>query len=145
MQKLLLTFFILLLSLNLTPISWALDCSGGISDDMKSTSLATIVCPVARGLNVLIWASGVIFAIFIVYSAIKLSMAAGDPKGFDAAKNTLMYAIIGFGIVLGFFVIFQLASGIFGLSGTFSDPTGIFTKFQQGIFSFERMMGGTSN
>jgi hypothetical protein len=123
-----------------TVTSFASVCGGNFVDgDVASTPISAILCPVERILNIVVYASGIVFACFIVYSGIKLSMSWGDPKGFEAAKMSLIYAGLGFGVVLGFWVIFKLSMNIFGLD-EFSNPAGIFSKFESGVGLFNNII-----
>jgi hypothetical protein len=104
-------------------------CAGSVLvNDANPPSIAGLICPIVRIFNLLILASGLVFAMMIGYGSIKLSMALGDPKGFDAAKMTLFYAFLGFGVVLGSFTILSILSGFLG-AGIISNPLSLFDGF----------------
>ena len=50
------------------------------------TWLITIAGPIAVGM--------------IIWGAVKMIIAAGDPKGFEEGKNIILYAVIGYAIIL---------------------------------------------
>lgn len=117
---------ILTAALLLTPqtASAAVDCSNLTSGDAPTP--VQIVCPLLRVVNFMVLVVGAVFVIMILYGAIKLSMALGDPKGLEGARQTWTWTIVGGLIVLGFFAIFTIVVGIFGSSqfptfNTFSD------------------------
>lgn len=72
-------------------------------------------CVVGRVINVLVLCAGIAFAYMVLWGALKLSMAQGDPKGYAAAQNTWFYAFVGFLIVTGFFVVYLIIANILGL------------------------------
>jgi TRAP-type C4-dicarboxylate transport system permease small subunit len=106
---------------------------------MENTSIASVLCPASRVLSLAVSAAGAIFAIYVVYAGVKLALAWGDPKGFEAAKWSLTYSIIGFAIILGFFTILRLVLGLFGASGP-SDPNNPFSEAESGIKLFENLI-----
>ncbi|OGC50954.1 hypothetical protein A2716_02875 [candidate division WWE3 bacterium RIFCSPHIGHO2_01_FULL_40_23] len=85
-------------------------------DDLPST----IACYVSTALNILVVVSGSVFVLMVFYAAVKFSLSQGDPKGIEGAKATLTWAVIGFLVVIGVYVIFAILTGILGVSGDFS-------------------------
>lgn len=53
-------------------------------------------------LNVAVSVAGIVLVIMIAYGVWKSSMAVGDPRGLEGAKQTWTYAIYGFFVVVGF-------------------------------------------
>jgi hypothetical protein len=90
------------------------DC-GSLTAD-SPPQLHQIVCPVARVFNLLLFAAGVVLVVMLAYGGIKISSALGDPKGFEAGKQTLTYAIIGVACVLGVFVILNIVMSLLGIN-----------------------------
>lgn len=105
--------------------------------DVRTTPLSDVVNVVKRAFNVLIAASGVIFAIYIIYAAVKLSLSYGDPEGFNQAKYSLLYSLIGYIIILGFFLLVRLVLNLFG-SNAGSTPDDPFSKLMEGLNSFNQ-------
>jgi len=95
--------------------------------------------PVSRVLNIAIASSSVVFALYVIYSGVKLSLAYGDAKGFEAAKWSLTYAVIGFGIIMAFFVILRIVLNLFGV-GEFKEASSIFPKVEEGIGVFDTLI-----
>jgi hypothetical protein len=73
--------------------------------------------------------------VIVVYGGIKLSMSFGDPKAFEGGKTTWTYAVIGFAVVLGFFLILAIVMGILG-STYYTTPDSFFTELQSRIRDF---------
>src|SRR3989344_4954225 len=48
----------------------------------------------------LIIIAGPIAVGMIIWGAVKMIIAAGDPKGFEEGKNIILYAVIGYAIIL---------------------------------------------
>ena len=65
------------------------DCS---SNPHGSTSLNSVIKMV---INVLSWVVGIAAVIMIIMAGFRYVTAGGDSSGISAAKNTLIYAIIG--------------------------------------------------
>lgn len=82
---------------------------------LEDPSPLQIVCPLFRVFNILIFSVGAVFTIMVIYGAIKLAMALGDPKAFEGARQTYVWAIIGLAVILGFFAILTILNGVFGL------------------------------
>ncbi len=64
----------------------------GIADDIPG--LIGYILYLAR------WFAGSIAVLMIVVGAYQILFSAGDPKGWEAGKKTIIYAVIGFAIVL---------------------------------------------
>lgn len=58
--------------------------------------------------------AGVLVAV-IAYGIWKSSLAAGDPRGLEGAKQTWSYALYGFAVIILFFVIFAVAQRLLGI------------------------------
>ena len=93
-----------------------------------------IICPIARLLNVFIFASAAIFVMLILVSSVKYGMAQGDPKAMQGAKQTLTTAVIGFIVIIGAFTILAILRGVLGLKNNLLlDPFG---ALSQGLARF---------
>lgn len=103
--------------------------------NVQATPITEVVDVAKRAFNVAIAASGVVFAMYIIYAAVKLSLSYGDPEGFNQAKYSLTWSLIGYLVILSFFVIVRLVLNLFGSSAapTANDP---FSKFFEGLSSF---------
>jgi hypothetical protein len=48
-----------------------------------------------RGVNALFVVAGALSVVFIVVGGLRYVMSNGEPKDIEAAKNTIMYAVLG--------------------------------------------------
>lgn len=60
--------------------------------------------------------AGGVLVVMVAYGVWKSSMALGDPRGLEGAKQTWTYAIYGFFIIMGVYIILSIAASIFGVS-----------------------------
>ena len=113
------TFLIFFLAFNvLMPASYAIDCNADfINESTENTPITALFCPAFKVFNILIVSSSVVFGLYVIYSAVKLSLAWGDSKGFEGAKWSLTYAVVGFAIIMLFFVIFRVVLNTLGIEG----------------------------
>ncbi|OGC79830.1 hypothetical protein A3K01_02290 [candidate division WWE3 bacterium RIFOXYD1_FULL_43_17] len=94
-------------------------------------------------MNWLVFLVGIVFVLVVAYGAWKASTAAGDPRGLDSAKSTWSYAIFGLLIIVGFFALFTIVSGLFGFKIGFTE---IFDGIFDGISKLTQLAipGSTS-
>ncbi len=69
---------------------------------------------IKKVVNLLLWAIGIISVIMIIIGGIRYAISNGDSNQVTAAKNTIMYAVIGlviaiFAYAIVNFVLFQTA------------------------------------
>lgn len=55
-----------------------------------------------------------ITAIMVIYGAFQILTAGGDPEKFKTGKNTIIYAAVGYGIILISFGIISLIKELLG-------------------------------
>ena len=140
-------FLFLFLFVLYSPLSLAaIDCSRNfIEGSDHNTPLEAMLCPASKALNYAIAASSVVFALYVIYAGVKLSLAWGDPKGFDSARNSLTYSVVGFGIIMGFFILIRIALNLLGVD-KFNDPNAIILGGPNSIESklniFKNIIGG---
>ena len=125
-----LIFFTLLL-LGVGDIAYAINYEG-TTDNPGPTDF---LVPFARLFNLMLMVAGGALIIMLLYGAIKLSMALGKPMEFQGAQKTFTYAIVGFGIVAGFFAIWLIITNALGIS-SFSSPSAIFESMRSTINEF---------
>lgn len=106
-------------------------CSLGTDDAPDVTAIA---CVLGRVITILLYVGGALFIAMVAYGAIKLAMASGDPKGYEGAKATWTYAVIGVGVVVGSAAIFSIVGKLFGI--TFLDPNSMIDALAKGINDF---------
>jgi hypothetical protein len=63
-------------------------------------------------------------------------MALGDPRKLQGARQTLTYAVFGFGIIMFFFAGVYFILRALGVDVTFADPNQIFDQIEAGIVQF---------
>lgn len=97
------------------------------------TGLSDMLCPVLNAANILLLASGAVLVVLVLMGGLKYIMAQGDPKGIQGAHVTLTYAVYGFVVVVGLFVITSILSS---LTGTDVDINSQIENFNQGAENF---------
>ena len=65
--------------------------------DTQNTSVDTLIRNV---INILLWAIGIVSVIMIIIGGIRYATSNGDSNQVSAAKNTIMYAVIGLVIAI---------------------------------------------
>lgn len=88
----------------------------GILGSWKALTIGTIISEVLRYVFVL---AGLALLLMLIFGGFQLMTSAGDPKGMEAGKNRVMYAIIGFLIIFASFWLVQILQVIFGLPKVF--------------------------
>ncbi|RJR26845.1 hypothetical protein C4561_03665 [candidate division WWE3 bacterium] len=131
-------FFVLVLTFGSAP-AYALTYNCANFDSQvaagEAPSPLAIVCMIARLLNVAVLLVGLVFIFVVAYSAIKLSMALGDPKGFQGAQKTWTYALIGALVVAGFFALFMIIANLVGF-GSILSPNFLLDRIELGLINF---------
>lgn len=99
------------LNLNGTPF----EAPGGVPTISNSLPLSRII---GVGLNVMLVFLVLLSLFYLVWGGFNWMQSAGDQKNLDAARNKIVFAILG--LILGFvsFVIVNIFTNLFGL-GTF--------------------------
>lgn len=70
---------------------------------------------IERVFNIAFISVGIVLVAVAAYGIIKSSLAAGDPRGLEGAKQTWTYAIYGFAVIVLFFAIFAIAQRLLGI------------------------------
>lgn len=84
---------------------------GGIAD-LGAGNFGAIV---GRGITILFVLAIVIALVFLVYGGIKWILSGGDKAAVEAARNTIVAAIVGLVVVFLSYFILNLVLGFFGL------------------------------
>ncbi len=131
MKKLVIFTFLFVVSLNINSAYAVLSFQEVCVDTYTSElpALYSILCPVIRILNVLILMAGAGFVIMVINAGYRYSMALGDPKGIEGAHNTLTYAVIGFFITIGVYVILRIIGQIFDVKAYYMTVPQLFNSF----------------
>lgn len=103
-----------LITFHLSPIpAYAIDLPDSPTTPNKFTSAGLPAQLVQTILPIVIVLGGFATVIVIIISAIQFITSSGDPKGAEAAKGRLTYAIIGLVIILLSFAILQVINYLF--------------------------------
>lgn len=118
-------------------VAYAVDCThfDASVQSGNAPNPTDLLCPFSRIINGFLLVAGVVFVIIVVYGGIKLSMSFGDPKAFEGGKTTWTYAVIGFAVVLGFFVILLIVMGVLGITH-YTSPDSFFAELKTAIDQF---------
>lgn len=80
-------------------ISCGTDSAAGVPSDNSTTAGGRIDTTVQNLINVLSIVVGIAAVIMLIVGGFRYITSAGNPEGIKAAKNTIMYALIGLVIV----------------------------------------------
>ncbi len=122
-----------------SPKAYAYTCSA-VDDDSGPPGIEELVCPFARVINVLLFASGAVLILMILWGGFKLAMSLGDPKGFQAATSTWSHALAGFLIVVFALTILSILTRMLGWE--FESP---FQRIYDALLSFTAALGISVN
>ena len=121
-KPLLVTLFFVI-SLSVVPVH-----AGYCDDiDLDNPNPVHLICPIVRFVNVFLMFGGVVLLIMIVWGAIKLSMSFGDAKGLAGAQLSWTWMVVGFFILVGFFLVYVIIVNLLGIKG-FATPDAIFQE-----------------
>jgi hypothetical protein len=110
---------------------------------LNGTDISQIADVLARTFNIVLFAAGAVFLCMVFYSAYKYAMALGDPKGLQGAKDSLTYAILGFVVVLSFFMIVSFVANYLGLAtGVLTSPETVLRQNLQRVQDTASDSGG---
>lgn len=65
------------------------------TDDLKNKTISSPGGLIATIGNILLWLVGILSVIFLIWGGIRYITSAGDANKVTAAKNTIVYAIVG--------------------------------------------------
>jgi hypothetical protein len=89
-------------------------CLAAGSGDLRQ--LPSITSVAGNIFNVVVGVAGLVLVVMIAYGVWKSSMAVGDPRGLEGAKQTWTYAVFGFfvvvGVVAGVIIMGKLLLGV---------------------------------
>jgi len=107
----------------MTTNTYALDCAIG---EEAPESLDPLLCVAISVINIVYLASGMVFVLMLLLTAFKFVMTQGDPKGMAAAKQTGIYAFLGFLIVVGMHTFYSIITSALGVTGPYATTAGVF-------------------
>lgn len=88
-------------------------CEGQTSEVCKSTGTDNATDMVKDIINVLLYIIGILAVIMIIVGAFRYVVSAGNSASITAAKNTIMYAVIGLIVAILAFAIVNFVVGAF--------------------------------
>ena len=86
-------------------VQGGIDC-GPISTKTLPTAVGTIT-------NTLLWVVGVASVIMLIVGGLRYVLSGGDPKNTQAAKDTILYAVVGIVVALLAYAIANFVLGQF--------------------------------
>jgi len=98
----------------------------------QTGTLETAIGTVGRIVNLIIPIVGAILLIFFFYGVIGYVNAGGDEEKRGAARNTMIYAVIGMFVAFSIFGLVQLLRRSFGVG----DTAGLTLPGQSGFYPF---------
>lgn len=105
---------------------WNGNCVYNDDGDQVAT-LKGVECLFTRIINIAISLIGIALLVMIFLGGFKMLTSGGDPKGVEAGKNTLTYAILGLVVALSAWFILTL---IANFTGANNDATGNILEFE---------------
>ncbi len=90
-----------------------------------------LLCPFYRIINFFFIIVGIVFAVMLGVGAIKLATSLGDPKAFQGANRTWLYAVIGAFVAVGAYAVLRIVNNAFGLGLSLgTGPSSIYDSIQ---------------
>jgi len=130
--------FLIIISTSFSSV-YALDCELG-AENYAAPLPSQIFCPFVKIFNLSLLLVGVVLLAMIIFGAIKMATALGDPKGLQGAHLTWTYAVVGTFVVLGSFAFIAIINKLFGLGIKIFEGGGLsgalFSKMQDNIEGF---------
>lgn len=101
----------------------AKEVSSGVNPGLTFTpKFATIYELLEFVVNLLLSVSAIVAVIFLVIGGIRYVLSAGNKDAVAAAKNTILYSIIGLIIIIIAWAIVRMVSTLFGVTPTQITP-----------------------
>ena len=97
-----------------------------LPNPLRTTSFVDLV---NRLIGYLMLLASPIVAIMVIYGGFQILTAAGDPEKFKNGRQTILYAVIGFAVILLAKAIIAILKQLLGVEGTPNIPT-IDNRFQ---------------
>jgi hypothetical protein len=93
----------------------ACDTGGGVRGGIDCGPVSTKTLPTAVGTitNTLLWVVGVASVIMLIVGGLRYVLSGGDPKNTQAAKDTILYAVVGIVVALLAYAIANFVLGQF--------------------------------
>lgn len=77
------------------------------TSETRARSISSSGGVVQRAVNLLLWIVGIVSVIFIIWGGFRYITSAGDSSKVTAAKNTVLYAVVGLVIAIFSYAIAQ--------------------------------------
>jgi len=102
--------------------------------DTRFTTIGEAQPILENAFNIFVYVAAIVMVAMIAFGVWKSSMAIGDPRGLESAKQTWTYALFGFMVIVLFFVIFNIVARLFGVT-SLGGPRSILGKVFEAIES----------
>jgi type IV secretion system pilin len=96
-------------------IAWAIE-RPRVDNPVGNRSFADVLAAV---INALLLFAGAIAVLFLIVGGFRYVVSAGNPDQVEAAKKTILYAVLGLIIIFVAFVLTQLAMNFLGVESGF--------------------------
>lgn len=106
----------------------------------QNTPITDLVVLAGNLFNVAIRSAAILLAILIVFGGVKLATSLGDPKGFESAKKIFTYSLIGFLVIVFFFVFIRVIFSVIGIEEDFLNPSAPFNRLIEGIEELDTLI-----
>jgi hypothetical protein len=99
------------------------ECSHGKGQPVDLFNGSAGIVP--RFINLMLFIVGILAIIFLIFGGIRYVISGGDKSKVDAAKNTILYAIVGLIVaILGYAIVSWVVS-VIGTNGANGGSSGI--------------------
>jgi hypothetical protein len=92
------------------------ECSHGKGQPYDLFSGSSGIIP--RAINLMLFIVGILAIIFLIFGGIRYVISGGDKTKVDAAKNTILYAIVGLIVAILGYAVVSWVIGVLGANGT---------------------------
>lgn len=115
-------FAFLSLSISLFPSPACADCWSDCREDIgggeHAATIQCLECIFKDFLNIATALAGLAVFVMFLVGGFRYLTSMGDPKGTEAAKNTLTYAVVGLVLIIGAWFILQFIKEFTGVEVT---------------------------
>src|SRR5207248_2195660 len=104
-------------SLSTVGVAYAQVTKPNVPNPVSGTSFGDILTAI---INALLLFAGAVAVLFLIIGGFRYVVSAGNPEQVEAAKKTILYAILGLIVIFIAFVLVKLIQQYLGVSGTFT-------------------------
>lgn len=89
------------------------------ADDVDETAIVRLL---KRLSNILVYAAGAIAIVLIIFAAVRMVLAFGDPEGVTAARQSVWGVVLGLVVIMSSYVVVRTALNLVFIGDTVPDP-----------------------